>query len=131
MVEYTETGRTTGDEQMKMKYAVVFEQTPNNYSAYPPDLPGCISTGKTWSDIHDMIRDAMTLHIESMLEDGEPLPQPQMSLEDAMSHHCQSLVEFKETLTDFGDGEPRLSTTFEMVEIEVSVDRLEAVVGNP
>lgn len=113
---------------MKLKYAVVFEQTPNNYSAYPPDLPGCISTAKTWNGIHDMIRDAITLHIESMLEDGEQLPQPQMSLEEAMSHHCQNLTEFKETLTDFGDDEPALSTTFEMVEVEVTSRPAEAMV---
>ena len=112
---------------MKLKYAVVFEQTPNNYSAYPPELPGCVSTGKTWNEIHDMIRESITLHLESMLEDGEPLPQPQMSLESAMSYHCQNLEEFKETLADFGDDEPTLSTTFEMVEVEVTLRPAEAI----
>ena len=38
---------------MKLKYAVVYERTPNNYSAYSPDLPGCISTGETWEDIQE------------------------------------------------------------------------------
>lgn len=45
---------------MKLKYVVVYEQTPNNYCAYLPDLPGCISTGKTWKDIQEMIREAVT-----------------------------------------------------------------------
>lgn len=116
------------DGQMKLKYAVVFEQTPNNYSAYAPDLAGCISTGKTWSDVQGMIREAITLYLESMLEDGEPLPEPQMSLEKAMAQHCQNLVEFKETLADFGDDESTLSTTFEMVEVEVTFRAAESMV---
>ena len=113
---------------MNLKYAVVFEQTPNNYSAYPPDLPGCISTGKTWSDIHEMIRESISLYLEATLEDGEPLPQPHMSLEEAMAQHCQNLVEFKEAFADFGDDEPTLSTTFEMVEVDVTFRPAEAVV---
>ncbi len=113
---------------MKLKYAVVFEQTPNNYSAYPPDLPGCISTGKTWSDIHEMIRESIRLHLESTVEDGEPLCKPQMSLEEAMAQHCQNLMESKEILTDLGDDEPTLSTTFEMVEVEVTFRPAEAMV---
>ena len=36
---------------MKQKYAVVFERTPNNYSAYVPDLPGCVSTGESFEDV--------------------------------------------------------------------------------
>lgn len=53
---------------MKLKYVVVFEQTPNNYSAYLPDLPGCVSTGKTWEEMQEMIREAVPFHIEGMLE---------------------------------------------------------------
>ena len=113
---------------MKLKYAVVFEQTPNNYAAYPPDLPGCISTGKTWSDIHEMIRESIRLYLEATLEDGEPLPQPHMSLEEAMAQHSQNLVESKKTLTDFEGDEPTVSTTFEMVEVEVSFRPAEAMV---
>lgn len=128
MAEHTETSWTKGDEQMKLKYAVVFEQTPNNYSAYAPDLPGCISTGKTWSDIHEMIRESIRLYLETMLDDGDPLPKPQVSLEEAMAQHCQNLVEFKDTLADFGDDESTLSTTFEMVEVEVVVEPAEALV---
>ena len=113
---------------MKLKYAVVFEQTPNNCSAYPPDLPGCISTGKTWSDIHEMIRESIKLHLESMLEDGEQLLRPQMSLEEAMVQHCQNLTESKETLADFGNDESAVSTTFQMVEVEVTLRPAEAMV---
>ena len=105
---------------MKLRYAVVYEQTPNNYCAYLPDLPGCISTGKTWGDIREMIREAVTFHIEDMLEQGEPLPEEPMSMEEAMAYHCQPLTEReKESLAEYGDAPPALSTTFEMVEIEV------------
>ena len=57
---------------MKLQYAVVFERTPNNYCAYVPDLPGCISTGKTWTEMKEMIQEAITGHIEVMLEYGDP-----------------------------------------------------------
>ena len=106
---------------MKLQYVVVYEQTPYNYCAYPPDLPGCISTGKTWEEIQEMIREAIALYIEGTLEDGEPLPEPRMSVEEAMVFHSQALTEFeKETLAEFSDDVPTLSTTFGIVEVEVS-----------
>ena len=72
---------------MKLTYAVVFEQTPNNYCAYIPDLPGCISTGRTWEEMQWMIREAITVHLEVMHEDGDPIPLPQMSVEQALEYH--------------------------------------------
>lgn len=106
---------------MKLRYAVIYEQTPNNYCAYPPDLPGCISTGRTWDEIQEMVREAISLYIECTLDDGEPLPEPRMSIEEAMIFHGQALTESEEeTLADSGDALPTLSTTFGMVEVEVS-----------
>ncbi len=58
------------------KYAVVVERGPNNYSAYVPDLPGCITTGKTLEDVERNIREAIELHLEGMVEDGEPISEP-------------------------------------------------------
>jgi predicted RNase H-like HicB family nuclease len=58
------------------KYAVVVEKGPNNYSAYVPDLPGCISTGKTLEEIKANIREAVELHLEGIIEDGLPIPEP-------------------------------------------------------
>ena len=72
---------------MKLTYAVVFEKAPNNYAAYIPDLPGCISTGHTWEEMQWMIREAITGHIEVMYEDGDPIPMPQMSVEEALEFH--------------------------------------------
>jgi predicted RNase H-like HicB family nuclease len=59
-----------------MKFAVVIEEGPSNYSAYVPDLPGCISTGKTLADVEKNIREAIEFHIEGMIEDGDPIPEP-------------------------------------------------------
>lgn len=64
---------------MKLEYVVVYERTPINYCAYLPDLPGCVSTGKSWDDVQENTRAAVTGHIEVMLEYGEPLPEKPMS----------------------------------------------------
>jgi predicted RNase H-like HicB family nuclease len=58
------------------KFAVVIEKGPNNYSAYVPDLPGCVSTGKTLAEIEKNIREAIEFHIEGMIEDGDSVPEP-------------------------------------------------------
>ena len=58
------------------KFAVIIEKGPNNYSAYVPDLPGCISTGRTLDEIEKNIREAIEFHIEGMMEDGDPIPEP-------------------------------------------------------
>jgi len=57
-------------------YAVVIEQADGNWSAYVPDLPGCVSTGATPTEVIANIREAIELHIEGMIEDGEPVPPP-------------------------------------------------------
>ncbi len=59
-----------------MKYLVVFEKTNTGYSAFVPDLPGCISTGKTKKETGKNIHEAIELHIEGMLEDGDNIPKP-------------------------------------------------------
>jgi predicted RNase H-like HicB family nuclease len=60
-----------------MQYAVVIEyQQGSNYSAYVPDLPGCVSTGDTLEEVQRNIQDAVSLHLRGMREDGEPIPEP-------------------------------------------------------
>ena len=112
---------------MKLKYAVVFEQTPNNYCAYSPDVPGCVSAADTWEEIQEMIKEAITFHLEFMLEDGDPLPYPQMSLEEAIAYHNrpinedekQELMEYGYTEDDFSANED-YPTRFGMVEVEIN-----------
>jgi predicted RNase H-like HicB family nuclease len=58
-----------------MKYAVVLEKAANNYSAYVPDLPGCVSAGATPEETLRLIREAIEFHLEGMLLDGDPVPE--------------------------------------------------------
>ena len=60
-----------------MQYTIVIERTPRNFSAYVPDLPGCIATGATKEVVVHRIREAIEFHIEGMREQGEPIPEPQ------------------------------------------------------
>ncbi|MCX6595632.1 MAG: type II toxin-antitoxin system HicB family antitoxin [Acidobacteria bacterium] len=62
------------------RYAVIIESGPHNLSAYVPDLPGCITTGRTIEEIEQNIREAIELHLEGMMEDGEPIPEPTTSV---------------------------------------------------
>ena len=64
-----------------MRYAVVVERTGNNYSAYVPDLPGCIATGGTLEEIEQLIREAVELHLNGLREDGLPIPRPSSQVE--------------------------------------------------
>jgi predicted RNase H-like HicB family nuclease len=59
-----------------MKYVVIYEKGKRNYSAYVPDLPGCVATGKTLRGTEKLIREAIELHIESLREHGEEVPPP-------------------------------------------------------
>jgi predicted RNase H-like HicB family nuclease len=59
-----------------MRYAVVIEKAENNYSAYVPDLPGCVATGPTVEAVEREIRDAVRFHIEGLRADGLPVPVP-------------------------------------------------------
>lgn len=59
-----------------MRYAIVVEKTENNYSAYVPDLPGCVATGQTVEETENEIRAAIEFHIEGLREDGLVIPPP-------------------------------------------------------
>ena len=64
-----------------MKYAIVIEKAESNYSAYVPDLPGCVATGVTIYEVESEIRSAILFHIEGLKEDGEVIPKPSSSVE--------------------------------------------------
>jgi predicted RNase H-like HicB family nuclease len=59
-----------------MRYAVVIEKAANNYSAYVPDLPGCVATGPTIAAVEAEIREAIRFHLEGLEADGAALPAP-------------------------------------------------------
>ena len=59
-----------------MRYAIVIEKANGNYSAYVPDLPGCVATGATVEEVEDQIREAIAFHLDGVREDGLPVPPP-------------------------------------------------------
>ena len=61
------------------KYLIVIERAEKNYSAYAPDLPGCIATGKTPSEVRRRMREAIEFHIDGLRDDGLPVPPPTAS----------------------------------------------------
>lgn len=59
-----------------MRYTVVIEKGETSYGAYVTDLPGCVAVGETLEEVKELIGEAIEFHIEGMLEDGLPIPQP-------------------------------------------------------
>jgi len=64
-----------------MRYAIVIEKAASNYSAYVPDLPGCVATGLTIEEAEQQIREAIAFHLEGLREDGLPVPHPQSQVD--------------------------------------------------
>ena len=65
-----------------MQYAIVIEKAPgSNYSAYVPDLPGCIATANTLEEIKELMQAGIAFHLQGMREDGLPIPQPSSHVE--------------------------------------------------
>jgi predicted RNase H-like HicB family nuclease len=58
------------------EYVVIYEWTGKNYSAYVPDLPGCVAAGDTLEETERLMREAITLYIETLRELGQPVPEP-------------------------------------------------------
>ena len=59
-----------------MKYAIVIEKAEGNYSAYAPDLPGCVAVGDTLEEVEEAMREAMEFHLDGMQQEGLPIPEP-------------------------------------------------------
>ncbi len=64
-----------------MKYAVVIEQGKNSFGAHVPDLPGCIAVGESREDVLRLIQEAIDLHVQSLIKQGEIVPPPSSSVE--------------------------------------------------
>jgi predicted RNase H-like HicB family nuclease len=64
-----------------MRYAIVIEKAEGNYSAYVPDLPGCVATGSTAAEVEAEISTAIAFHLDGMREDGLTVPQPSSQVE--------------------------------------------------
>lgn len=59
-----------------MEYGIVIEKADGNYSAYVPDLPGCVATGATVEEVENEVRLAIQFHLDGLREDGLPIPSP-------------------------------------------------------
>lgn len=64
-----------------MRYAVVIEAAEGNFSAYVPDLPGCVATGATEAEVARAIREAIEFHLDGLREDGAVIPEPSSHVE--------------------------------------------------
>lgn len=64
-----------------MRYAIVIEKAAGNFSAYVPDLPGCVATGTTRDEVEQQIREAITFHLEGLREDGLVPPAPESQVQ--------------------------------------------------
>lgn len=64
-----------------MRYAIVIEKAGGNYSAYVPDLPGCVATGASIEEAESQLREAIALHLEGLREDGAFIPAPSSRVE--------------------------------------------------
>lgn len=63
------------------EYLVIIENSQGSYSAYSPDLPGCVAAGETVEEVRSLMREAIQMHITSLRENGEPVPPPSSSAE--------------------------------------------------
>jgi len=61
------------------RYLIVLEGTGTGYSAYSPDLPGCVATGATETEVERRMREAIELHVAGLKQQGEPVPEPHSS----------------------------------------------------
>ena len=115
---------------MKLKYAVVIEKAPNNYSAYVPDLQCCVAAAETREETLELIREGIEIYIETSIEFGEPVPEPRMSLKDAMADYS--------SMGDSGYRDPdtgewveydfqTLEVAFLMVEVDADMTAARAV----
>jgi predicted RNase H-like HicB family nuclease len=59
------------------RFLIVIEKANKNYSAYSPDLPGCVATGKTREEVEENIYEAIEMHVQGLIEDNLPVPESQ------------------------------------------------------
>jgi len=66
---------------MTMRYTIIIERGPKNFSAYAPDFPGCVAAADTEQETISLMKEALTIHIEDMRQRGETIPQPSATRE--------------------------------------------------
>ena len=64
-----------------MKYSIIIEKADNNYSAYSPDVPGCVATGDTAVEAKENLKKALEYHFRGLKEDGLPIPKAESQVD--------------------------------------------------
>ena len=111
---------------MKRTYAVVFERAPANYAAYAPDVPGCVAAADDWNEIQAMIREAIEVYLEAAADYGEPIPEPRMTVAEALAHHSEVLAEVIAEGREDVEADLSTEVTVAMVEINVPPEAVSA-----
>lgn len=106
---------------MRLQYAAVFEEAPDGYGIFVPDVPGCISGGDTMEEARAMIAEALAFHIESLVEGGDPVPPTTLNPKEALEW-CERELDF-ELPPEFGEADEALSTHVEMIEVEINLPK--------
>ena len=70
----------------QVRYAIVIERAGSNYSAYVPDLPGCVATAHTVENVEALIKEAIEFHLDGMREDGLKIAEPSSTVEYVVVH---------------------------------------------
>ena len=109
---------------MKLTYAVIMSEGPNNWNAYVPEVLGCVSVGSDIDDMRRMIREALEFHLEGTAEDGDPIPWPKITtVEGALAadaaFSAEIAAEYPDDPIDEDEGWSR--PIVEMIEIEVNI----------
>ena len=108
-----------------MKYTIIIEKAPNNYAAFSPDVLGCVSVGKTPDEMREMIREALEFHLEGMLLDGHPIPEPTAKIETLEAAGREYVVVYEKGLKNYAGYVPDF-----LPECEVTGDSVEEVQQN-
>ena len=98
---------------MIKRYPAVYELTPNNYAAYLPDLPGCVTTDGDWAEIQSNFPEAIEFHIQGLIRNRDGAPDAVLSVGDAMSFHIRTIAESDRAAVE-------LETTVGLVDVEVN-----------
>ena len=105
---------------------MVYENGPNNLSAYVPDLPGCVGVGDSLAEVRETMKEAMAFHIELMIQHRESVPEPQTSLQRALDLHNDDLAEYYEVL---GESLPEYPAIAELVTVDSSPEAMQVEYG--
>lgn len=112
---------------MRRTYAVIYENGPNNLSAYVPDLPGCVTVGHSLEEIRANMKEPIVFHIDLLLQHGESIPEPRTSIQEALDLHGEDLLNQYEELRE---SVPEPPAIVELMDVDASPDAIQREYGH-